>query len=209
MALEDPQETFDQIKEVREEEAERVERKREQKLKNVVALTIALLATFAGLCKVKAENVAQAMQKTESERVNQYMWYQARNIREEVLSAAAAQMKAGTAGVAPAARSAWEKQTADFEQLANEQKTKQKKQLEDAEKADKTYEALNVHDDQFDAADAFFSIAITLLALTALTGSWPLYFVALIPTVAGFVMGSAGLFNAGLKLEIVSKLLGA
>ena len=188
MALDDPQETYDQIQEVREDE--RAERKREQKLKNVVALTIALLATFAGLCKVKAENVAQAMQKSESERVNQYMWYQARNVREEVLKTAAAEMEAGSANVSPTAKSAWDKQTNEFKRLAKEQGEKKEKQKSDGDTADKHYESLNVHDDQFDAADAFFSIAITLLALTALTGSWSLYFVALVPTSAGFLIRS-------------------
>ncbi|MBC7528701.1 MAG: DUF4337 domain-containing protein [Chthonomonadaceae bacterium] len=207
MALDDPQETYDQIQEVREDE--RAERKREQKLKNVVALTIALLATFAGLCKVKAENVAQAMQKSESERVNQYMWYQARNVREEVLKTAAAEMEAGSANVSPTAKSAWDKQTNEFKRLAKEQGEKKEKQKSDGDTADKHYESLNVHDDQFDAADAFFSIAITLLALTALTGSWSLYFVALVPTSAGFLMGFAGLLNLNWKLDFLSKLLGA
>ncbi len=210
MDLDDPQDTYDTVRELKEEEAEeRAERKRTAKLKNVVALTIALLATFAGLCKVKAENVAQAMQKTESERVNQYSWYQARNIRQEILSASAAQMRAGAAGVSPASRASWDKQAAAFEALAKEQETKKEGQLKDAKAADERYEALNVHDDQFDASDAFFSVAITLLALSALTESWALYCVALFPMAAGFVMGLAGLLNWGLKLDFLSKLLGA
>ena len=50
----------------------------------MVALTVALLATFTGICKVKDDNIVQAMQQAEADRVDHWNFYQARNIRKEV-----------------------------------------------------------------------------------------------------------------------------
>ena len=52
--------------------------------------------------------------------------------------------------------------------MGEEQSEKKKVQQADAEAADKRYNDLNTHDDQFDLSDALLSIAISLLALTAL-----------------------------------------
>ena len=49
------------------------------------------------------------------------------------------------------------------------------------------YDALNVHDDQFDAAEASLATAISIAAVSALTESW-------IPLVASWVIGAFGLF---------------
>ncbi len=71
----------------------------------------------------------------------------------------------------------------------------------------KTYDALNFHDDRFDLADAAVSIAISLLAVTALTNKFWLYLIALLPTGFGLAMGLAGLFNLGIHPDALTKLL--
>ena len=78
-----------------------------------------------------------------------------------------------------------------------------------AEGYDKEYDRLNVHDDQFDLTDALLAISIALFALTSLTQKAWLYGLALIPTAFGVVFGFAGLFNTGLKAEVLSRLFGA
>ena len=50
-----------------------------------------------------------------------------------------------------------------------------------AEADQKTYDALNYRDDQFDLSDALMAMAISLLALTALTHKPWLYWLALVP----------------------------
>ena len=64
-----------------------------------------------------------------------------------------------------------------------------------AEQDQKDYDSGNYRDDQFDLSDALLAIAIALLAVTALTHQRWLYFVALIPTGFGAVMGLAGLLG--------------
>ena len=51
------------------------------------------------------------------------------------------------------------------------------------------------------------AIAIAMLAVTALTQLWALYWAALVPTVFGVVMGTAGLFGLGLHPDALVRLL--
>ena len=74
-------------------------------LNSYVAITVALLATFLGICKVKDDNIVQAMQQAEADRVDHWNFYQARNIREEVGRAELVQLQLA-AVAAPAAQQA-------------------------------------------------------------------------------------------------------
>ena len=53
-------------------------------LNPAVAITVALLATFMGICKVKDDNIVQAMQQAQADKLDHWQFYQARNIREEI-----------------------------------------------------------------------------------------------------------------------------
>ena len=79
----DPSETIEQIK----ERNEKVVESKRRWLNNCVAVTIALLATFMGICKVKDDNIVQAMQQAQADRIDLWGWYQARHVRQEVLKA--------------------------------------------------------------------------------------------------------------------------
>jgi hypothetical protein len=140
--------------------------------------------------------------------VNSYAWYQARNIREEVMAATAAQMDAMAASTPAVNRAPLLKAAERYRSLAEDQKKKKQEQLDNANKLAKDYDALNVHDDQFDLSDAFLAIAISLLALTALTQKRWLYGMAMLPTVFGIYMGLAGLLGWGVRFSFFSKLLG-
>src|SRR5882724_736187 len=70
---------------------------RSRKLNTLVAISVALLATFMGICKVKDDNIVQAMQQAQASKIDDYSWYQARNIREEVARATVAELTAQAA----------------------------------------------------------------------------------------------------------------
>src|SRR3982751_2524599 len=55
-------------------------------LNPAVAITIALLATFTGICKVKDDNIVQAMQQAQADKIDHWAWYQAVHIREQMLA---------------------------------------------------------------------------------------------------------------------------
>jgi hypothetical protein len=177
------------------------------RLNTMVAISVALLATFMGICKVKDDNIVQAMQQAQADKIDNYAWYQARNIREEVANSTVAQLKALQASAPAPAQGAIQEQIKAYQAAALDQSEKKKVQQADADKADKTYNELNFHDDQFDLSDAMLAIAISLLAVTALTQKRWLFIVAMAPTVFGVLMGLAGLLQLHIHPDFLTRLL--
>src|SRR6266550_4188207 len=107
------------------------------RLNTWVAISVALLATFMGICKVKDDNIVQAMQQAQADKIDSYSWYQARNIREEVANATIAQLKALQASAPPQAQGVIQDQIKNYQALAQDQSEKKKVQQADADKADR------------------------------------------------------------------------
>jgi len=166
------------------------------RLNGFVAVTVAILATFLGICNVKDDNVVQAMLAAQAEKIDQWNFYQARNIREEVMLASLEEMKLARRGrTDPAELAAYDETIARYTAMAKSQNVKKEEQKVLAEKAQITYDKLNYKDDQFDLAEAAIAIAIALLAITALTHAWWLFWLAMIPSVFGLMIGLAGLLG--------------
>ena len=68
------------------------------RLNSRVAITVALLATFLGVCKVKDDNIVQAMQQAQADKLDHWNFYQARNIRQEVAMSTVEQLKLARLG---------------------------------------------------------------------------------------------------------------
>ena len=194
---------IDPMAALEEQEAER-QTSANSNLNTWVAITVALLATFTGICKVKDDNICQAMQQAQADRLDHWSFYQARNIREEVEMAALTGMQL-SAGANPSAEQA--AAIKRYEAKAADQATK-KLELKDQATADQaTYDALNYRDDQFDLSDASVALAISLLALTALTHKRWLFWLAMVPTFCGFLMGTAGLLGWKVHPDLLTQLL--
>jgi hypothetical protein len=172
-----------------------------------VAITVALLATFLGVGKVKDDNIVQAMQQAQADKIDHWSFYQARNIREEIANASATQLRLVAAGAPASQRAGYEAAIAKYDALAKDQATKKEALRQQAEADQKTYDALNYRDDQFDLSDALCAIAISLLAVTVLTRKRWLYWVAMVPTVFGVLMGLAGLLGWHLHSDSLARLL--
>ena len=177
------------------------------RLNTMVAISVALLATFMGICKVKDDNIVQAMQQAQADKIDSYAWYQARNIREEVANSTVAQLKALQASASPQAQSVITEQIKTYQALAQDQNEKKKIQQAEADNADRNYNELNFHDDQFDLSDAMLALAISLLAVTALTQKRWLFIIAMVPTFFGVLMGLAGLLSWHIHPDFLTKLL--
>ena len=203
----DPMQFVEEDGEKKETETIRESRKSKARLNTMVAISVALLATFMGICKVKDDNIVQAMQQAQADKIDNYSWYQARNVREEVANSTVAQLTAQSAVASPQAKAVYEEQIKNYQKIASEQAEKKKVQQSDADKADKTYNELNYHDDQFDLSDAMLALAISLLAVTALTQKRWLFVLAMFPTVFGVVMGLAGLLGWHIHPDSLTKLL--
>ena len=190
MAIEDPIESV-----IKEPETPTTANQAASSLNNWVAVTITLIATFLGICKIKDDNIVQAMQQAQADRVDHWGYYQAHNIREEIARATLSQLRA-TASADPAATDAARAQLiASYETLVQDQAGKKEAVKTQAETDQQTYDALNYRDDQFDLSDAFLALAISMLAITSLTQKRWLYGVSLIPTALGTLMGLAGLLG--------------
>jgi hypothetical protein len=180
---------------------------RKSRLNTAVAISVALLATFIGICKIKDDNIVQAMQQAQASRIDDWALYQARNIRSEIAKATADQLQLQALSQSAASRSAYQKQIEAYRSLAAREDQKKTQQKAVAEADQQTYDQLNFHDDQFDLSDAALSLAISLLAITSLAQKRWLFGIAMIPTIFGVVMGLAGLFNWNLHPDALIKPL--
>jgi hypothetical protein len=180
---------------------------RVRRLNAWVAVTVALLATFMGICKVKDDNLVQAMQQAQADKLDHWSFYQARNIRQEVAQGALDQLRAVQSTKPAAERASLDSVVERYEALVADQKAKKDSLRAAAADDQRTYDAINYRDDQFDLSDALTAIAISLLALTSLTQKRWLFAVAMIPTVLGVVMGLAGLAGWHLHPDAISRLL--
>ncbi len=157
------------------------------RLNTWVAITVALLATFMGVCKVKDDNIVQAMQQAQADKIDHWAYYQARVIREDISRSTLTLMRLGNNDhVADSAIKLNEARILDLEHKKEELKRQ-------AEEDQKRYDDLNYRDDQFDLSDTFLAISIAMLAVTSLTNKRWMFSAALIPTAFGVVMGIAGL----------------
>jgi hypothetical protein len=178
------------------------------RLNTWVAITVALLATFMGVCKVKDDNIVQAMQQAQADKIDHWSFYQARNIRQEIAQAELTQLGVARASAsAPAQRAQLDSSIARYQALVTDQATKKDSLRVQAQADQSTYDSLNFRDDQFDLSDTLIALAISMLALTSLTHKRWLYFIAMVPTTLGALMGLAGLLGWHIHPDAITKLL--
>ena len=176
-------------------------------LNTCVAVTVALLATFMGVCKVKDDNIVQAMQQAQADKLDHWNFYQARNIRQELSEATATQLRLARGGRSAIDVAAYDEAIARYEAKAASEAQKKAVLKAQAEQDQKTYDSLNFRDDQFDLSDAALAIAIALLAVAALTRIWWMYWLAWAPIGFGVLMGVSGLLGWALHPDALTRLL--
>ena len=197
----DPLETIEKVNESRPSDLAVM------RLNTIVAITVAILATFMGICKVKDDNIVQSMQQAQANKLDHWAYYQARNIREDIAKATLVQLRLNATTGSPENQARYQPAIDAYEKIAAEQKKKRDELKALAEQDEKDYDNLNFRDDQFDLSDALIAIAISLLAVTALTQKRWLYVMALVPTGFGIFMGLAGLFGLPIHPTALIRML--
>ncbi|HEY3413052.1 MAG TPA: DUF4337 domain-containing protein [Armatimonadota bacterium] len=177
------------------------------RLNTLVAIAVALLATFMGICDVKDNNIVQAMQAAQAKSIDDWNWYQARKIREEVARATADELRAMAQASAPGQRPGYAAASARYTAIAAEQVSKEAETKAAADNDQKDYDALNFRDDQFDASSAAIALAIALLAMTALTHKRWLFALSMFPAAFGVLMGLAGILSWRLHPDLLARWL--
>jgi Domain of unknown function (DUF4337) len=177
------------------------------RLNAAVAITVALLATFMGICKIKDDNICQAMQQAQADKIDHWSYYQARNVRQEIAEATVAQLRLQQPTQPAAAQAGYATAIARYEQLAKDQAQKKEEVRTQATADQQNYDALNYRDDQFDLSDALLAITISMLAVSSLTQLPWLYLLSLVPAGFGVLMGLAGLIGLHFHPDRLSALL--
>lgn len=154
---------------------------KDKSLNRKVAITVVVLSVFMGLCGIKDGNIVQNMQQAQSASVDKWNEYQATKTKQHVAEASRVQI----AALADPKRAA--PVLAGLDAEIAKYKAEAPRLAADAKAQGDQYDALNVHDDQFDASDAAVSTAISIAAVAALVESgWLLW--------AGWAFGAFGLF---------------
>jgi len=175
---------------------------KDKRLNSAVAMTVVALSVFMGLAGVKDGNIVQAMQQAQSDAVDTWGEYQATRTKLHIDETALAQLRLLSGGQTPAGLAEQARLTAEIAKYAKETPELKAK----AQGFSAQYDALNVHDDQFDASDALISIAISIAAVAALVESNFALVAAWLFGAAGAVMGMAGFLGLALHSPLAQLL---
>ena len=190
---------------------ESLEQSGDSKLNSMIALFVAVMATFMALCNVKDGNIVQGMQQAQAKSIDLWGYYQAKatkqNIAEGMVLTLRAQLEMAP-DAKPEQRAKVEARIAEQEALAKKYEVEKQQIKEEAEQASKDYDALNVHDDQFDLAEACLTVSISLAGITALTRKSWLFMMACAVATLGVIFGLAGFLHWQLHSDLMAKLLG-
>jgi phosphatidylglycerophosphatase A len=197
--------------EIDEKISEAIEHSHDSRLNAVVAVFVALGATFMALCNVKDGNIVQAMAQAQANGVDEWAYYQAKGTKQNLAIAAREQielLRDSTANATPEMKALFDKRIAAYAAQEKKYETEKEDIKRQAEAFKKQYDDLNVHDDQFDMADALLSVSIALFGVTALTRKRWLLGLALVFAAFGAVLGTAGFVGWNLHPDFLASLLG-
>lgn len=181
---------------------------KDRRLNRLVAVTVVVLSVFTGVCNIKDGNLVQAMQQAKADSVDTWGEYQATRTKLHVASSARDEIAVIAAGAnaegqerARQADAALGAQIAKYGRAAPELAAK-------AKGFSDQYDALNVHDDQFDASEGLISAAISMAAVAALTESFALLAGSWAFGAFGMFMGICGFARLAFHPDVLSNFLG-
>jgi len=180
----------------------------DSRLHSIVALLVAIAATFMALCNVKDGNIVQAMTQAQTNAVDQWSYYQAKGMKENLAEATLDQLALQRELVTDPRHLALIDQKIAAYRLQLKKYVNEKAAIrKQAQDFQKQYDALNFHDDQFDMSEACLSVAIALLGVTALTKKRWLLAVGAIFMSLGIVFGLAGFLGWSIHPDFLAKFL--
>lgn len=181
---------------------------KDKKLNRLVAVTVVALSVFAGLCNIKDGNLVQAMQQAKADSVDTWGEYQATKTKLHIAQTARDEITVIAEGANSAARekastalSALDADITKYSRSAPALAAKAKGYADQ-------YDALNVHDDQFDASEALISAAISMVAVAALVESSGVLLASWAFGAFGIFMGVCGFAKLAFHPDMLSNFLG-
>jgi hypothetical protein len=187
---------------------EAVDHASESRFNSIIAVLVSIAATFMALCNVKDGNIVQAMQQAQANAVDQWAYYQAKGMKQNLAEATVDQLQLQRTMLAdPKFAALLDEKIAIYQKQVKKYEKEKVDIRKQAEGDQKEYDALNVHDDQFDMSDACLSVAIALFGVTALTKKRWLLAVACAFMFFGVLFGLAGFFGWGIHPDFLAKFL--
>ncbi len=189
-----------------------VEQGGESSLNSIIAILVSLTATFLAVGNVKDGNIVQAMQQAQSRGVDSWAYYQAKgtkqNLAEATLDQLTIQRELGGSTLSAESRAILDRKIAEYTAAVKKYESQKAVIKKEAEDYQRQYDALNVHDDQFDLSEATLSVSLAIFGITALTKKRWLLSVAIIFMGIGVVFGLAGLLGWSLHSDLMARVLG-
>ena len=174
---------------------------KDKRLNRAVAVTVVVLSVTMGLGNIKDGNIVQAMAQAKADSVDRWGEYQATRTKSHVAETARTELAAIGTPAATAALPALDKEIGKYHREAPGLSR-------EAQGFADRYDALNVHDDQFDASEALISTAISVAAVAALAESSWLLAVAWAFGAFGVFMAACGFAGWGFHPDVLSTFLG-
>jgi hypothetical protein len=178
---------------------------KDKRLNQMVAITVVIFSVFTGVCGIKDGNLVQNMQQAQSNSVDSWNEYQSTRLKQHLAEDTRRQIDVLAVGPSlPKAQLALAQIDRDLAKYKNEagKLSVQAKGFSDE------YDALNVHDDQFDASEALISTAISLAAVAALAESRKLLVASWCFGAFGMFMGVCGFARWAFHPDVLSNFLG-
>ncbi len=178
---------------------------------NILAVLVALSATFMAICNVKDGNIVQGMMQAQANAVDTWSMYQSKSTKqhlaENMVDNLTLQRDLGV-GLDAARLGKLDAKIKEYDGKVKKYETDKAEAEKQARDFEKQYNDLNVHDDQFDAAEALLSVSLALYGISALTKKKWLLGVAVGFSVGGTVLGLAGFFGWTIHSAWLAKILG-
>ena len=187
-------------------------RPRRWTLNAVVAISVAITATFTALCNVKKGNVVEAMARAQASGIDAWAYYQAKGTKLNIAESAMDSLRIHretTPDLTSEGRAFIDRKLGDYADKIRHYEVEKEEIKRKAEGFHEHYEVLDARHDQFDMAEALASIAIALLGITALTQKKWLFYLAWGFAGLGIVLGLAGFIGLGLHPDFLARALGS
>jgi len=189
---------------------EAVERGEGDKLNSLIAVMVAVTATFMALCNVKDGNIVQAMEQDQASAVDAWSLYQAKGMKLNLAEATMDQLALERdlrSELNAEARARLERKLGEYAAKVKTYEAEKADIMAKAKGFKDDYDSLNVHDDQFDLAEALMSVAIALFGITALIRKRLMLGFGIAFASLGVVFGLAGFLRLGLHPDFLTRLL--
>jgi hypothetical protein len=187
---------------------EAMDKASESRLHSIIAILVAVTATFMALCNVKDGNVVQAMSQDQSKAVDAWAYYQAKGTKLNLAEAMLDQLTVQRSlAITAEARAILDRKIAEYGQHVQHYEKEKEEIKTTAQSFEKDFDRLNVRDDQLDMAEALMSIALALFGVTALTRKRFMFVVAGVFAGLGGFLGLAAFVGLSIHPDFLARLL--